>query len=67
MILLYSISMVDFDQENGKVCKDLLNTKDRINRLARCSSSVGSIKKQVHKIIADEVASSMTGLAQLLV
>jgi len=33
--------MIDFDQENGEVCKDLLNTKDRIDPLAQCSSSVG--------------------------
>ncbi|XP_045812878.1 rab escort protein 1 [Trifolium pratense] len=40
-ILLYAIAMVDFDQENGEVCKDLLKTKDGIDRLAQYSSSVG--------------------------
>lgn len=40
-ILLYAIAMVDFDQENGGVCKDLLKTKDGIDRLAQYSSSVG--------------------------
>jgi len=33
--------MVDFDQENGGVCKDLLKTKDGVDRLAQYSSSVG--------------------------
>jgi RAB protein geranylgeranyltransferase component A len=33
--------MVDFDQENGEVCKDLLKTKNGIDRLAQYSSSVG--------------------------
>lgn len=40
-ILLYAIAMVDFDQENSEVCKDLLKTKDGIDRLALYSSSVG--------------------------
>ncbi|CAL5188252.1 unnamed protein product [Lathyrus oleraceus] len=40
-ILLYAIAMVDFDQENGEVSKDLLTTKDGIDRLAQYSSSVG--------------------------
>jgi len=33
--------MVDFDQENGEVCKDLLNTKDGTDHLGQCSASVG--------------------------
>jgi len=41
MILLYSIALVDFDQENDEVCKDLLNTKDGIDHLAQYSSAVG--------------------------
>ncbi|CAI8588472.1 unnamed protein product [Vicia faba] len=40
-ILLYAIAMVDYDQENGEVCKDLLATKDAIDLLAQYSSSVG--------------------------
>lgn len=33
--------MVDCDQENNEVCKDLLKTNDGIDRLAQYSSSVG--------------------------
>ncbi|XP_027360300.1 rab escort protein 1 [Abrus precatorius] len=40
-ILLYAIAMVDYDQDNNEVCKDLLKTKDGIDRLAQYSSSVG--------------------------
>ncbi|XP_061346069.1 rab escort protein 1 isoform X2 [Gastrolobium bilobum] len=40
-ILLYAIAMVDYDQDNDEVCKDLLKTKDGIDRLAQYSSSVG--------------------------
>ncbi|RHN54522.1 putative GDP dissociation inhibitor, FAD/NAD(P)-binding domain-containing protein [Medicago truncatula] len=37
--------MVDFDQENDEVWKDLLKTKEGIDRLAQCSSSVRSAPK----------------------
>ncbi|CAL0331665.1 unnamed protein product [Lupinus luteus] len=40
-IILYAIAMVDYDQDNNDVCKDLLKTKDGIDRLAQYSSSVG--------------------------
>ncbi|KAL1315957.1 hypothetical protein AAHE18_15G028300 [Arachis hypogaea] len=40
-ILLYAIAMLDYDQDNNEVCKDLLKTKDGIDRLAQYSSSVG--------------------------
>lgn len=38
---MYAIAMADYDQENNKVCEDLLKTKDGIERLALYSSSVG--------------------------
>jgi len=40
-ILLYSIAMVDFDQEDVELWKDLVKAKDRIDRLAQYSSAVG--------------------------
>ncbi|XP_009607696.1 rab escort protein 1-like [Nicotiana tabacum] len=40
-IILYAITMADYDQENGDVCKSVLNTKDGIDRLALYHSSVG--------------------------
>nr|KYP33210.1 hypothetical protein KK1_045956 [Cajanus cajan] len=40
-ILLYPIAMVDYDQDNNEVCKDLLKTKDGIDCLAHYNSSVG--------------------------
>ncbi|RDY11142.1 Rab escort protein 1, partial [Mucuna pruriens] len=40
-ILLYAIAMVDYDQDNNEICKDLLKTKDGIDCLAQYSSSVG--------------------------
>ena len=40
-ILLYAIAMVDYDQDHNEVYKDLLKTKDGIDRLAQYSSSVG--------------------------
>ena len=33
--------MVDFDQENVEICKDLLKTNEGTDRLAQYSSSVG--------------------------
>uniref|UniRef100_A0A803MRQ0 Rab proteins geranylgeranyltransferase component n=1 Tax=Chenopodium quinoa TaxID=63459 RepID=A0A803MRQ0_CHEQI len=40
-IILYAIALADYDQENLEVCKDLLKTKDGINRLALYHSSIG--------------------------
>lgn len=40
-IILYAIAMADYDQEDADVCKDLLKTKDGINRLGLYHSSVG--------------------------
>lgn len=39
--ILYAIALADYDQENLEVCKDLLKTKDGINRLALYHSSIG--------------------------
>lgn len=40
-IILYALAMVDYDQDNIGACKDLLKTKDGIDRLAMYQSSVG--------------------------
>lgn len=40
-ITLYAIAMVDYDQNDMKLCKHLLKTKDGIERLALYHSSVG--------------------------
>ncbi|XP_052189879.1 rab escort protein 1-like [Diospyros lotus] len=40
-IILYAIAMVDYDQDKLEVCKDVLKTRDGINRLALYHSSVG--------------------------
>lgn len=40
-IILYAIAIVDYDQGNLEVCKDLLKTKDGIDRLALYHKSVG--------------------------
>lgn len=40
-IILYAIAMADYDQDNPKGCKDLLKTKDGIDRLALYHKSVG--------------------------
>lgn len=42
-IILYAIAMADYDQENMDVCKDLLKTKDGIDRLAMYQSSIGRL------------------------
>lgn len=33
--------MLDYDQDNSEVCKDVFKTKDGIDRLAQYSSSIG--------------------------
>ncbi|PRQ47218.1 putative GDP dissociation inhibitor, FAD/NAD(P)-binding domain-containing protein [Rosa chinensis] len=40
-IILYSIAMVDYDQDNPKVYKSILKTRDGISRLALYQKSVG--------------------------
>lgn len=40
-IILYAIAMVDYDQEAGESCKDVLKTRDGIDRLALYHASVG--------------------------
>ncbi|CAK7355554.1 unnamed protein product [Dovyalis caffra] len=40
-IILYAIAMADYDQNDMGVCRDLLKTKDGIDRLALYQSSVG--------------------------
>ncbi|XVE89431.1 hypothetical protein DITRI_Ditri19aG0201000 [Diplodiscus trichospermus] len=39
--VLYAIAMVDYDQDDVGVCRDLLKTKDGIDQLAVYSASVG--------------------------
>ncbi|KAK9284815.1 hypothetical protein L1049_023992 [Liquidambar formosana] len=39
-IILYAIAMADYDQDDVEVCKDVLKTKDGIDRLALYQSSV---------------------------
>lgn len=40
-IILYAIAFADYDQENLEVCKDLIKTRDGIERLALYLSSIG--------------------------
>ncbi|KAL5557401.1 hypothetical protein UlMin_039637 [Ulmus minor] len=40
-IILYAIAMADYDQDDLEVCKDVLKTKDVIDRLALYQKSVG--------------------------
>ncbi|KAK6125536.1 hypothetical protein DH2020_040721 [Rehmannia glutinosa] len=40
-IILYTIVLADYDQGNLKVCKDVIDTKSGINRLALYHSSIG--------------------------
>ncbi|KAL3527295.1 hypothetical protein ACH5RR_011951 [Cinchona calisaya] len=40
-IMLYAISMADCEQENVEVCKDVLRTKDGIDRFLLYHSSIG--------------------------
>lgn len=42
-IILYAIAMADYDQENNRVCKDVLKTKDGLDRLILYHSSVGRL------------------------
>ncbi|KFK38115.1 hypothetical protein AALP_AA3G071400 [Arabis alpina] len=40
-IILYAIAMLDYDQENIETCRDLLKTKEGIDRLALYITSIG--------------------------
>jgi hypothetical protein len=42
-IILYAIAMADYDQEDTKICEDVLTTKDGVDRLALYNSSVGRL------------------------
>lgn len=42
-IILYAISMADYEQDNVEACKDVLKTKDGIDRLILYHKSVGRL------------------------
>ncbi|XP_059640293.1 rab escort protein 1 isoform X2 [Cornus florida] len=50
-IILYAIAMADHDQDNLEVCKDVLSTKDGIDRLALHHSSVGRFPNAIGAMI----------------
>ncbi|KAJ4844533.1 hypothetical protein Tsubulata_027945 [Turnera subulata] len=50
-IILYAIAMADYDQENTEVCKDLLRTREGIDRLALYQSSMGRFKNAAGALI----------------
>ncbi|KAJ9540849.1 hypothetical protein OSB04_027355 [Centaurea solstitialis] len=50
-IILYAIAMVDYDQEGGESCKDILKTRDGIDRLALYHSSVGRFPNALGALI----------------
>ncbi|KAL7611844.1 hypothetical protein Lser_V15G07106 [Lactuca serriola] len=50
-IILYAIAMVDYDQDAGESCKDILKTKDGIDRLALYHSSVGRFPNALGALI----------------
>ncbi|VVB16821.1 unnamed protein product [Arabis nemorensis] len=41
LIILYAIAMLDYDQDNIETCRDLLKTKEGIDRLALYITSIG--------------------------
>ncbi|KAL6959830.1 hypothetical protein U1Q18_039982 [Sarracenia purpurea var. burkii] len=49
--ILYAIAMADYDQDNMEVCKNILKTKDGINRLALYHSSVGRFPNALGALI----------------
>ncbi|XP_044470792.1 rab escort protein 1 [Mangifera indica] len=51
LMILYAIAMADYDQENTEVSKDVLKTKDGINRLALYNSSVGRFQNSLGALI----------------
>ncbi|KAJ0703610.1 putative GDP dissociation inhibitor, FAD/NAD(P)-binding domain superfamily [Helianthus annuus] len=50
-IILYAIAMVDYDQDAGESCKDVLSTRDGIDRLALYHSSVGRFPNALGALI----------------
>ncbi|KAL4577784.1 hypothetical protein LXL04_013897 [Taraxacum kok-saghyz] len=50
-IILYAIAMVDHDQDTGESCKNILKTKDGIDRLALYHSSVGRFPNALGALI----------------
>ncbi|KAL8246838.1 hypothetical protein R6Q59_008054 [Mikania micrantha] len=50
-IILYAIAMVDYDQDAGESCKDILRTRDGIDRLALYHSSVGRFPNALGALI----------------
>ncbi|KAJ0853741.1 putative GDP dissociation inhibitor, FAD/NAD(P)-binding domain superfamily [Helianthus annuus] len=50
-IILYAIAMVDYDQDAGESCKDVLSTRDGIARLALYHSSVGRFPNALGALI----------------
>ncbi|KAL5810135.1 hypothetical protein ACOSQ4_026703 [Xanthoceras sorbifolium] len=50
-IVLYAIAMADYDQENTEIHKDLLKTKDGIDRLALYNASVGRFQNALGALI----------------
>ncbi|XWS58836.1 hypothetical protein CRYUN_Cryun08bG0068100 [Craigia yunnanensis] len=49
--ILYAIAMVDYDQEDVGVCRDLLKTKDGIDQLALYNASVGRFPNALGALI----------------
>ncbi|KAI3514549.1 hypothetical protein L1887_13049 [Cichorium endivia] len=50
-IILYAIAMVDYDQDAGESCKDILKTREGIDRLALYHSSVGRFPNALGALI----------------
>ncbi|XP_076882049.1 rab escort protein 1-like [Bidens hawaiensis] len=50
-IILYAIAMVDYDQEAGESCKEVLKTRDGIDRLALYHASVGRFPNALGALI----------------
>ncbi|KAH7557040.1 hypothetical protein JRO89_XS11G0033600 [Xanthoceras sorbifolium] len=50
-IVLYAIAMADYDQENTEIHKDLLKTKDGIDRLALYNASIGRFQNALGALI----------------
>ncbi|PSS00387.1 Rab escort protein [Actinidia chinensis var. chinensis] len=50
-IILYALAMADYDQSDTDVCKDVLKTRDGINRLALYHSSVGRFSNALGALI----------------
>lgn len=46
-IILYAIALADYDQDNMEASKDILKTKDGIDRLALYHSSIGRLIHQL--------------------